>query len=264
MSLSFTWWRNVPNLERMIQDLIEGAERGGADVERQCDRGHEEKLAYEQSTLLGGIPFMGPGLAGLSAAAHEGHMGPGVLASSGAALGQAGGTTLGAGLGGLTGAGIGELISRMNAPKPAWWRPDHDTTDDRNLGAMIGTGLGGIAGLVGGGMAGSSAGRSIGHHPTQELAQAKEAGFYSALEQYKVAFIAPLLGMAARLGGGALAQRGLQAGAGMAAKRGMGGVSSALARGGKFLGGTGVGNQIASAAVGEGIGQGVDRITGNG
>ena len=77
----------MSNVDKIIEDLIKGASRAGAKVEFRNDEGHEVKLALDTSTLLGGVPLMGPGLAGLNAAANTGSMGSGALASMGGSLG---------------------------------------------------------------------------------------------------------------------------------------------------------------------------------
>jgi len=252
----------MPNIEQMIQDLMKGAAR----VERQPDCGHEEKLALDQSTLLGGIPFVGPSLAGLSAAAHEGHVGPGMLASSGAGLGQIGGGLTGGALGALGGQEVGRMVANMKNDRLPWYNVwDHVNPNEYgDTGAMIGSALGGLGGVVGGGMLGSGAGRAVGEHPEAALTQAKEAGAQAAFTQYKVAnFLGGMAGMGAQLLGGPMFQRGLQAASGWAAKKGLGRVAPLLSRGANYLGGSGIGSQLANAGAGAVAGSAVDSLVGN-
>ncbi len=104
------------------------------------------------STLLGGIPLVGPAAAGLS----SGYMTPrnntsvGAMTTAGSAFGQAAGGLGGAALGAGLGAGGVALAKHMGwdlgiAPKDA---------------AILGGLLGGSLGLVGGGAYGASRGRN--------------------------------------------------------------------------------------------------------
>lgn len=172
--------------DKFIADLVKGAshhlrENGGVGVDILVDRenhGHEEKLAMDASTMLSGIPGMGPALGGLNAAARSGNMGHGFATGLGGGLGQAAGATAGSALGGLT---------------------DNDKLQ------MIAT----LLGSSGGGMLGASAGRHIGEAVSPESKQASALeqrytdGVKSAAEALgiKEAFL-PLLG--SLLGGTAL------------------------------------------------------------
>jgi hypothetical protein len=163
----------MPNIEEMIQNLIEGAQRAGAKVEFKPSCGRESKLAIDTSTYLGGVPGFGPGLAGLSAAADTGNMGGGLLSGMGSGLGQLAGGTAGAGLGGLAGKHIAQLLEASK--------------HDRELAEMLGMGLGGLGGVIGGGMLGSASGRAI-VEPTKQgaLQSVYLNGAHTAFDQYKI------------------------------------------------------------------------------
>jgi len=220
----------MPDLEKMIQDIIEGAKRGGAGVERQCDRGREEKLAAEADPRRYWAALMAagilPGTIAGALSAGEGHR------LEGAGLGTLGGALGAIPMGAATGYSANKLTPRG--------------------------GHSGISGALGM-LAGAPIGSAIGGGLAGRLAREEESGKQAALQHYKVAFIAPLVGMAARLGGGALAQRGL----GAAAQRlGGGALGRAAGAGAKFLGGTGFKSQMGQMAIGEGMGQLADRATG--
>jgi hypothetical protein len=137
----------MPNVEEMIRNLIEGAQRAGAKVELKPSCGRESKLAAETSTYLGGMPLIGPGLAGLNTAANTGSTGGGLLAGMGSGLGQVAGGSAGAALGALTGPQIAQLFKA--------------TRGNPELAAAIGASIGGLGGMVGGGMLGAASGRDI-------------------------------------------------------------------------------------------------------
>jgi hypothetical protein len=122
-------------MDRIIADLVEGAQRSegfmrggraGVEVARE-NRGREEKLAMDASTMLSGIPLLGPQLAGLNAAARDNSMGSGFATGMGAGLGQLGGAAAGHALGGLTDNDKLQLLATL-------------------LGGMGGGALGGAAG----------------------------------------------------------------------------------------------------------------------
>ena len=158
-----------PNIGQMLGTL--GGAIGGGMLGAGAGRGLAEKLSADTSTYLGGMPLIGPGLAGLSTAAGTGNMGGGLLSGMGSGLGQLAGGTAGAGLGGLAGKHIAQLL-------------DADK-HDRELAEMLGTGLGGLGGVIGGGMLGSAGGRAMAE-PTKQgfdtstylggLAHAHDAG----------------------------------------------------------------------------------------
>ncbi len=153
------------SVESIIEDFIKGAREGGFKGHITVSRdnhGHEEKLALDNSTLIGGIPLLGPQFSGLSAAAGDRSVGSGFLTGMGGALGQAGGGMLGGGLGALAGSGLSDTLHI-----------------DPELGALLGGGLGGLGGMIGGGMIGAGAGRAIGQ-PEKEKPH-KEAGLGGGL-----------------------------------------------------------------------------------
>lgn len=128
-------------MEQLIADLVKGAarntrENGGPGVNivvARENRGREEKLAMDASTLLGGVPGVGPHLAGLNAAARDNSMGSGFATGMGAGLGQLGGGAAGHALGGLSDNDKLQLLATL-------------------LGSM------------GGGALGSAAGRGLSQH----------------------------------------------------------------------------------------------------
>lgn len=151
----------MKNVDRIIEDLIKGA--GRANVELHDGKGRELKLAYDSSTLLGGLPMLGPQLSGLSTAADTGSPGSGFVTGLGAGAGQLGGAALGAGLGGISGYHLAQMLGL-----------------DPEGGSGLGAGLGGLAGMIGGGMLGAGGGRAI-SEPEQPRKQKKQANDLGAL-----------------------------------------------------------------------------------
>jgi hypothetical protein len=183
-------------MDQFIADLVKGAERTegfmrgghvGVEVQRE-HRGREEKLAMQGSTMLGGIPAVGPWLSGLNAAARDDSMPSGALTGLGASVGQV--------AGGVGGAHAGHALGGLS---------DNDKLQ------MIATLVGGGLGTVGGGMLGAAAGRGLDHKIEGEsgkraaLENAYVEGVKAAAAQFKVAFL-PFLGAIA---GPMLARKGL-------------------------------------------------------
>lgn len=142
-------------VDRIIKDLIKGAEASqgfvpGSKVNVELSRdqsGREEKLAAEASTYLGGVPFVGPGLAGLNAAAHDQSMGSGLLTAGGSGAGQASGAMLG----GYLGKRLSDYLTN---------RFDLRSEDADLLKASL-MGLGGTAGSSLLGALGAAGGRTL-------------------------------------------------------------------------------------------------------
>jgi hypothetical protein len=203
--------------DKFIADLVKGAEntqgfmRGGrvtVEVQRE-PRGREEKLAADTSTLIGGLPFMGPSLAGLNAAAHDGSMGSGLLTGGGAGLGQLLGTVGGGALGAAAGHGVGSLAGI-----------------DEEKARIIGALLGALGGNVGGGMLGAAGGRALG--APNDKRGAFEASYVDGIKAAATAFRLKeaFLQMIGALAGPMLARAGI----GAAAKRVGGGMLGNMAR----------------------------------
>ena len=238
-------------MDRIIADLVEGGRRSegfmrgsraNVEVSRE-NRGREEKLAMDASTMLGGIPGLGPVLGGLNTAARENNMGTGALTTAGSALGQAGGAMGGAALGGLT-----------------------DSDRMRLIGALLGQ--------TGGGMLGAAGGRALGEHMSDEPMRGKRAN----LTPGGAAILAGLAGgiVGHGVGGPTGSAIGALSGpvaaamhsdsgheAGGAAGGVLGGLGGGLAGGlgGGLAGGLGggllgalAGNPVAGAGIGAGIG----------
>ncbi len=167
-------------MDRIIADLVEGARRsegfmrgGRADVVvARENRGREEKLAMDASTLLSAMPLLGPQLAGLNAAARDNSMGSGVATGMGAGLGQLGGAAAGHALGGMA---------------------DNDTLQ------LLATLLGGM----GGGALGGAAGRGLSRHIQGEDGGEKKGALFGGAG----GLIPPAAAAASMLSGGGAAVR---------------------------------------------------------
>lgn len=215
-------------LQRFMKDLIKSAKETEGFIKGSrmtVEIGTVDKTAMDASTMLSGIPGLGPALGGLNASARSGNMGHGVATGIGASLGQAAGGAADSALGGLTDSDKMQLIMS-------------------------------ILGSAGGGMLGGAAGRGLGEAVSHEsghdhIKGASLQGVKTAAARFgvKEAFLGPLLSMAgpmlARAGVGAAAKGAMGSGlAGMAGKiapriaGGMGGMAfdAAASMGGGALG----------------------------
>lgn len=248
----------MPNVDKIIEDLIKGASRAGAKVELHDGKGHEVKLANLEA-LMGAM----------------GHGGGGGMPP------QMGGDMSGGGMppqmGGDAGGGMGGIPPEIMALL------------EQLCSHMGGGGGGHEAGPpMHGGGGPPEHGKGDSPFPPKKKdgdkdekkpekkdakkdddkgGDEKEAmlkvafvqGMAASAGRYKVAFIGPLLGLAARVAGPALAQKGLGAVAGRA---GAGALGRAAGAGAKLMGGTGMGAQMAQMGAGELAGQAADRMTG--
>lgn len=218
-----------PFFDKLIADLVKGAEAnsrasGGPGVRIEIDRenrGREEKLAVDASTILGGIPALGPHLSGWNAAARDQSMGSGGMTGVGSALGQAGGS--------LAGSAIGGKL------------------DNDKLHILLS-----LLGMSGGGMLGAAGGRGLDRMIEGEGKQANLAGPLRALEArftdgalaaaaafgVKEAFLGAAMNMLGSVGGGMAARKLLPKATGM--------LGNAVEMGGQLAGGA-IANRLAPA-----------------
>lgn len=244
----------MANVDKIISDIIEGAQRAGARIEVKEKHGHEVKLANLEA-LLGGAPgAMPPGMPPSGGGMPPGAPAPGGLDVNNlppevvALLEQLCGQMQGGGGAGAMPPSGGPPSEAPpfggEAPAGADASPFPPKKSDKSEKKK--------------------------DDKKDDKAEEKEAalnlaylhGIESAGRRFKVAFLGPLLGMGARIAGGPLASAGMSRLGGMAAKSGMAGTANMLGRGAKFLGGSGVGSQMAQAGVGELGGQAVDRMFG--
>jgi len=203
-------------------------------------------IATPIAGALGTLPAALAG--GLTSPEGRGFAG-GAGAGVGAGLGQIGGLVGGAGVGALGGAGIGKLIDAIKGERGLLSRMYHGGSRAER-GAAIGGGIGGLAGILGGGAYGAYKGRRAGVGDMGEDEPEKEGSLKFGRAPSDASDVTsaalgglPIIGPAAAgLASGMSGPRGLRQTTGMATTGG-----SAV---GQALGGLG------GAAVGAGLGGG--------
>lgn len=177
----------MANVDKIIEDLIKGAERAGAKVELQGSLGREEKLASNYGGLGGGLGTLlghaaSRGIHGF-ASAPGGMMGAAAGADPGMGMRAAGGSLLGGAVGGIAGGGLGTLLGHPE--------------------------LAGLLSLIGETGGSAYGGHVGGKNPA--LAQAQQEGAKAACARFgiKHAFLGALAPMAGMMAGPALARGAL-------------------------------------------------------
>lgn len=180
-------------LQRFMKDLIKNAKETEGFIKGSrmtVEIGGQTKAAMDASTMLGGIPGMGPALSGLNASARDNSMPSGAMTGIGSALGQTAGAAGGNALGGML---------------------DNDKL--QMLLTLLGSSGGGMLGAAGGrGVSQAIEGEhSPGHGPKQAstIGAVNAAGIKAAAARFgvKEAFLGGLMNMAGSVGGGMLARK---------------------------------------------------------